>query len=63
LRIKQHHDELLLEPNFPEPHIERRNGLLVLVGGPPLSGEDVNRSIEEDRERRIRYVSGLSDEP
>jgi len=54
---------LVLEQDFPEPRLERRDGILVLVGGPPLSGEDVNRSIEEDRERRMRYVAGLSDEP
>lgn len=63
LRIERHHEELRLEPDYPEPRLERRDGVLVLVDSPPLSGEDVNRSIEEDRERRMRYVAGLSDEP
>lgn len=63
LRIEQDHEKLRLEPDFPEPHLERRNGVLVLVGSPPLPADNVNRSIEEDRERRMRFVAGLSDEP
>ena len=63
LKIERSGEQLVLEQDFPEPRLERRDGILVLVSGPPLSGEDVNRSIEEDRERRMRYVAGLSDEP
>ena len=63
LRIEQEPNELRLEPDFPEPHLEKRDGILVLVGGQPLSGEDVTRSIHEMRERRIRFVTGQSDEP
>lgn len=63
LKIERAGEQLVLEQDFPEPRLERRSGVLVLVNGPPLSGEDVNRSIEEERERRMRYVAGLSDEP
>ncbi len=63
LRVEQSLDELRLEPDVPEPHLEMRDGILVLVSGPPLSGEDAIQSIEEDRERRMRYVAGLSNEP
>jgi AbrB family looped-hinge helix DNA binding protein len=63
LKIERNGEQLVLEQDFPEPRLERRDGILVLVSGAPLSGEDVNRSIEEDRERRMRYVAGLSDEP
>lgn len=63
VRIDQFGDQLRLETDFPEPHLENRDGFLVMVGGPPLSVEDVNRSIEEMRERRMRFVAGLSDEP
>jgi AbrB family looped-hinge helix DNA binding protein len=63
LRIENTGDRLLLEEDFPEPHLEMRDGLLVMVGGPPISEEDANRMIDEQRERRMRYVAGLSDEP
>ena len=63
LRIERHHHQIHLEPDAPEPHVEIRDGFAVLVGGPPLTGDDVNRAIEESRERRMRFVAGLSDEP
>ncbi len=63
LKIERAGEQLVLEQDFPEPRLERRGGVLVLVNGSLLSGEDVNRSIEEERERRMRYVAGLSDEP
>ena len=47
----------------PEPRLERRMDSWCWSSGPPLSGEDVNQSIEDERERRMRYVAGLSDEP
>ena len=39
------------------------DGLWVMTGGPRLTVEDVNAMIDEQRERRMRYVAGLSDEP
>ncbi len=63
VRIEQTGEGLLLEPDFPEPRLEMRDGILVMVGGSPLSGEDVNKAIDEQRERRMRFVAGLSDEP
>ncbi len=63
MRVENLGERLTLELDYPEPRLELRNGLLVMVGGPPLSGEDVNRAIDEMRERRMRFVGGLSDEP
>jgi hypothetical protein len=34
-----------------------------MSGGPRLAADDVNAMIDEQRERRMRYVAGLSDEP
>lgn len=63
LRIERSGDHLVMEPPVEETRLERRNGLLVMVGGGKRTVEDVNREIEEQRERRMRFVSGLSDEP
>jgi hypothetical protein len=35
----------------------------VLAGGGKRTVDDVNREIQEQRERRMRFVAGLSDEP
>ena len=63
LRVEQDRDELRLEADVPEARLEMRDGLLVLVGGGRRTAEDVNREIKEMRERRMRHVAGLSDEP
>ncbi len=63
LKLERAGDRLVLEQDYPEPRLEMRDGLLVMVGGPPLTVEDVNEMINEQRERRMRFVSGLSDEP
>jgi AbrB family looped-hinge helix DNA binding protein len=63
LRVENLGERLTLEQDFPEPRLEMRDGLLVMVGGPPLSGADMDRAIDEMRERRMRFVAGLSDEP
>jgi hypothetical protein len=39
------------------------DGLWVMTGGSKLTAEDVNAMIDEQRERRMNFVSGLSDEP
>ena len=56
-------DRIVLEQDFPEPRVEMRDGLLVMVGGPPMTVEDVNEMIDKQRERRMTFVAGLSDEP
>jgi len=63
LKLEQAGDQLVLEREYPEPRLEMRDGLLVMVGGLPSAVEDVNEMINEQRERRMRFVSGLSDEP
>jgi AbrB family looped-hinge helix DNA binding protein len=68
LRIENSGERLVLEPDFPEPRLEMRDGLWVMVGDSRMTGDDVNALdvnalIDEQRERRMRYVAGLSDEP
>jgi len=63
LKVECTGDRIVLEQDFPEPRLEMRDGLLVMVGGPPLTVEIVNEMINEQRERRMRFVTGLSDEP
>ncbi len=62
VRIEQTGEGLLLEPDFPEPRLEMRDGILVMVGGPPVTREDVNEIIRqgyEERQKRILEGSGL----
>jgi AbrB family looped-hinge helix DNA binding protein len=63
LRVERAGDRLVMEPPVEEARLERRDGLLVLVGGGKRTVDDVNQEIQEQRERRMRFVAGLSDEP
>jgi len=63
LRVERAGDRLVIEPPVEEARLETRDGLLVLAGGGKRTVEDVNREIEEQRKRRMRFVAGLSDEP
>jgi AbrB family looped-hinge helix DNA binding protein len=63
LKVERSGDGLVLEQDFPEPKLEMIDGLWVMSGGPRLAADDVNAMIDEQRERRMRYVAGLSDEP
>jgi AbrB family looped-hinge helix DNA binding protein len=63
LRIERTGEQLVLEQEYAEPRLEMRDGLLVMTGGPPIGIDDVLDLIDEQRERRMRYVSGLSEEP
>ena len=62
LRLERAGDSLVMEPPVEEAHLEMRDGLLVLVGGGKRTVEDVNWELQEQRERRMRFVAGLSDE-
>jgi AbrB family looped-hinge helix DNA binding protein len=62
LKVERSGDTLKLERDFPEPKLEMIDGLWVMNGGPRLTAEDVNAMIDEQRERRMRYAGGLSDE-
>jgi AbrB family looped-hinge helix DNA binding protein len=62
LKLEQAGDRLVLEQEYPEPRLEMRDGLLVMVGGPPLTVEDVNEAIKQgydERHKRIMEGSGL----
>jgi AbrB family looped-hinge helix DNA binding protein len=62
LKLEQAGDRLVLEQEYPEPRMEMRDGLLVMVGGPPLTEEDVNEAIKQgydERHKRIMEGSGL----
>ncbi|MFZ0303243.1 MAG: AbrB/MazE/SpoVT family DNA-binding domain-containing protein [Terracidiphilus sp.] len=63
LRLERAGDFLVMEPPVEEARLEMRDGLLVLVGGGKRTVEDVNREIQEQRERRMKFVAGLTDEP
>ena len=63
LKVERSGDTLMLEQDLPEPKLEMIDGLWVMTGGPRLTVEDVNAMIDEQRERRMRYVAGLSEEP
>lgn len=63
LRVERLGDRLMLGQDFPEPKLEMVDGLWVMNGGPRLDTVDVNALIDEQRERRMAYVAGLSDEP
>jgi AbrB family looped-hinge helix DNA binding protein len=63
LKVERSGDTLVLEQDLPEPELKMIDGLWVMAGGPRLAAEDVNALIDEQRERRMRYVAGLSDEP
>jgi len=62
IRIERYREELRLEPEYQEPKLETRAGILVIVDGPPLTVEDANEAIRqgyEERNRRIMEGSGL----
>jgi AbrB family looped-hinge helix DNA binding protein len=62
LKIEAEGDRLTLEPDFPESKLEMRDGLWVMVGGRPITTEDVNQAIRqgyEERHKRIMEGSGL----
>ena len=63
LKVECTGDRIVLEQDLPEPRLEMRDGLLVMVSGTPITVEDVNKVIDEQRDRRMRFVAGLSDEP
>jgi AbrB family looped-hinge helix DNA binding protein len=62
LKLAQAGERLVLEQDYPEPNLEMRNGLLVMVGGPALTAEDVNEAIRQgydERHKRMMEGSGL----
>lgn len=62
LRIERAGEQLVLEQEYPEPHLEVRDGFPMMVGGPPITVKDVNELIRqgyEERHRRIMEGSGL----
>lgn len=63
LKVERSGDTLVFEQDLPEPRLEMVDGLWVMTGGPRLDENDVNAMIDEQRERRMRYVAGLSEEP
>ena len=63
LRVECAGDRLVMEPPVEEARLEKRDGLWVMAGGGKRTVDDVNREIEEQRERRMQFVAGLCDEP
>ncbi len=63
LSVERMGDRLVFEQSFPEPQLVMKDGMWVMSAGTSAATEDVNLLIDEQRERRMRYVAGLSDEP
>jgi AbrB family looped-hinge helix DNA binding protein len=63
LKVERNGESLVLEQDLPEPRMEIVDGLWVMTGRPGLTAESVTAMIDEQREQRMRYVAGLSDEP
>ena len=62
LKVECTGDRIVLEQDFPEPRLEMRDGLLVMVGEAPLTVEDVNEVLRQgydERHKRIMEGSGL----
>jgi AbrB family looped-hinge helix DNA binding protein len=62
LKVERAGETLMLEADFPEPRLEMRDGMWVMVGGPPITAEaadEVLRLGYEDRHKRIMEGSGL----
>lgn len=55
-------DGIFLEPMYEEVRLVEKDDLWVMAGGPPVERSAVGL-IAEDRERRMRFLTGESDEP
>lgn len=62
LIVEQSGLSLVLEPDFPEPQLVMKDGMWVMTGGRRLANESAVELIDEQRERRMRFIAGLSDE-
>jgi len=60
--VEERDDGIFLQPAYDEVRLVEKDGVLVMVGGAPAT-YDIVELINEDRERRMRYVSGESDQP
>jgi AbrB family looped-hinge helix DNA binding protein len=60
--VEERDDGIFLQPAYDEVRLVEKDGVLVMVGGAPAT-YDIVELMNEDRERRMRYVSGESDEP
>ena len=49
LKVERAGEALMLEPDFPEPRLEMRDGMWVMVGGPPITAYDVSALIDWKR--------------
>jgi AbrB family looped-hinge helix DNA binding protein len=63
LRMEVRGNEVVLRAQRDHRGLHKEDGLWVYESGASMTNEDVNRWIAEDRERRMRYVSGESLEP
>jgi AbrB family looped-hinge helix DNA binding protein len=60
--VEQKEDGIFLRPTYPDVRLVQKDGIWVMSGGPP-SNYDATDLINEQREDRMRFVSGESDEP
>ena len=60
--VEEKEDGIFLRPTHPEVRLVQKDGLFVLSGGPPAAYDPVDL-VNREREARMRYVSGESNEP
>lgn len=60
--IAEREDGIFLQPRYEEVRLIQRDGVWGMTGG-PQSRKSAIELVEEDRERRMRFVSGESEEP
>jgi AbrB family looped-hinge helix DNA binding protein len=63
LKMQVRGGEVVLKPRKEPRGLYKEDGLWVYDSGAPMSNDMVNEWIANDRERRMRYVSGESLEP
>ncbi len=56
LQIELRGDEIILSPQEPARGLYEEDGLLIYDCGVPLSARDVNRWVQEERERRTQHI-------
>jgi AbrB family looped-hinge helix DNA binding protein len=56
-------EEFVLRSHRQGKGLYKDRGLWVYDSGAPLTSDDINERINEDRDRRMRYINGESLEP
>jgi AbrB family looped-hinge helix DNA binding protein len=63
LRMEVRGNEVILRPQTNPRGLYKEDGLWVYDSGTPMTTDDVNQWIADDRDRRMRHIGGESLEP